>query len=246
METKVCSKCNIEKELSNFRKRKDSKDGFRTECKQCSYLVWKKYRDNNDEKIKDQKRKEYVDNREKILLKVKNYREENIDVIRIKDNDRSKKRYQKDPNRSKIYYEKNKENILTYKKEWSEKNKEKVKVKRNLYHSLRLKNDVIFRLKCVMRSRLLSFLKTRNITKKDKTFDIVGCSPEFLKEHLEKQFISGMTWDNRSEWHIDHIIPLSSAKTEDELYKLCYYENLQPLWAEDNLKKSNKIFLQTI
>ena len=97
-----------------------------------------------------------------------------------------------------------------------------------------------------MRSRLLSFLKTRNITKKDKTFDIVGCSPEFLKEHLEKQFISGMTWDNRSEWHIDHIIPLSSAKTEDELYKLCYYENLQPLWAEDNLKKSNKIFLQTI
>ena len=241
METKVCSKCNLEKELSNFRKRKDSKDGFRTECKQCSYLVWKKYKDNNDEKIKDQKRKEYVDNREKILLKVKNYREENIDVIRIKDNDRSKKRYQKDPNRYKIYYEKNKENILTYKKEWSEKNKEKVKVKRNLYHSLRLKNDVIFRLKCVMRSRLLSFLKTRNITKTNKTFDIVGCSPQFLKEHLETQFTDGMSWDNRSEWHIDHIIPLSSAKTEDELYKLCHYENLQPLWAEDNLKKSNKI-----
>jgi hypothetical protein len=243
METKVCSKCNLKKELSNFRKRKDSKDGFRTECKQCSYLVWEKYRDNNDEKIKDQKRKEYVDNREKILLKVKNYREENIDVIRIKDNDRSKKRYQKDPNRYKIYYEKNKENILTYKKEWSEKNKEKVKVKKNLYHSLRLKNDVIFRLKCVMRSRLLSFLKTRNITKKNKTFDIVGCTPQFLKEHLEIQFTDGMTWDNRSEWHIDHIIPLSSAKTEDELYKLCHYENLQPLWAEDNLKKSNKIIV---
>lgn len=241
METKVCSKCNIEKELSNFRKRKDSKDGFRTECKQCSYLVWKKYRDNNDEKIKDQKRKEYVDNREKILLKVKNYREENIDVIRIKDNDRSKKRYQTDPNKSKIYYEKNKENILTYKKEWSEKNKEKVKVKRSLYHSLRLKNDVIFRLKCVMRSRLLSFLKTRNITKTNKTFDIVGCTPNFLRDYLEKKFTLGMNWDNQGNWHIDHIIPLSSAKTEDELYKLCHYENLQPLWAEDNLKKSNKI-----
>ena len=241
METKVCSKCNLEKELPNFRKRKDSKDGFRTECKECSYIVWKNYRDNNDEKIKDQKRKEYVDNREKILLKVKNYREENIDVIRIKDNDRSKKRYQKDPNRYKIYYENNKETILTYKKEWSEKNKEKVKVKRNLYHSLRLKNDVIFRLKCIMRSRLLSFLKTRNISKTNKTFDIVGCSPEFLKEHLETQFSDGMSWDNRGEWHIDHIIPLSSAKTEDELYKLCHYENLQPLWAEDNLKKSNKI-----
>jgi len=65
----------------------------------------------------------------------------------------------------------------------------------------------------------------------------VSCSPEFLKKHLENQFIDGMSWENRSEWHIDHIIPLSSAKTKDELYKLCHYENLQPLWVEDNLKK---------
>ena len=81
-----------------------------------------------------------------------------------------------------------------------------------------------------------------SITKKNKTFDIVGCSPESLKEHLEKQFTNGMTWDNRSEWHIDHIIPLSSAKTEEELYKLCHYSNLQPLWAGDNLSKGNKVF----
>jgi hypothetical protein len=241
METKFCSKCNIEKELSNFRKRKDSKDGFRTECKQCSYVVWKKYRDNNYEKIKEQKRKEYIDNREKILLRVKKYREENIDVIRSNDNDRAKKRYQKDPNKYKIYYEKNKENILTYKKEWLEKNKEKLKVKRNFYHSLRLKNDIIFRLKCVMRSRLLSFLKTQNITKKNKTFEIIGCTPQELKEHIEKQFTEGMSWDNRNKWHIDHIIPLCSAKTEEEIYKLCHFTNLQPLWVEDNLKKGSKI-----
>ena len=64
---------------------------------------------------------------------------------------------------------------------------------------------------------------------------------QILKEHLELQFVDGMSWDNRSEWHIDHIIPLSSAKTDEEIYKLCHYTNLQPLWAEDNLKKSNKI-----
>ena len=52
METKVCCKCGVEKGLSNFRKRKDSKDGLRSECKECSYLVWKKYRDNNVKKIK--------------------------------------------------------------------------------------------------------------------------------------------------------------------------------------------------
>jgi hypothetical protein len=50
-----------------------------------------------------------------------------------------------------------------------------------------------------------------------------------------------MSWDNYGKWHIDHIIPLSSANNEDEVYKLCHHTNLQPLWAEDNLKKSNKI-----
>ena len=87
------------------------------------------------------------------------------------------------------------------------------------------------------------FLKVKNIRKKNKTFEIVGCTPEFLKEHLEKQFVDGMTWENRGEWHIDHKIPLSSAKTEEELYKLCHYANLQPLWAEENLKKGNKIIV---
>jgi len=92
-----------------------------------------------------------------------------------------------------------------------------------------------------MRSRLSSYLKKNNITKKNKTFDIVGCSPKFLKKHLEKQFKEGMSWDNRDEWHIDHIIPLSSAETEERLYELCHYTNLQPLWAEENMKKGNKI-----
>ena len=84
---------------------------------------------------------------------------------------------------------------------------------------------------------------TLNIVKNNKTFDIVGCTPQYLKEYLENKFTEGMSWVNHSQygWHIDHIIPLSSAKTEDELYKLCHYTNLQPLWAEDNLKKSNKI-----
>jgi hypothetical protein len=92
-----------------------------------------------------------------------------------------------------------------------------------------------------MRCRLHHFLNRSTIKKKSKTFDILGCSPYFLKEHLEKQFMNGMTWDNRNEWHIDHIIPLSYAKTEEEVYGLCHYSNLQPLWAQDNLKKSNKI-----
>jgi hypothetical protein len=94
-----------------------------------------------------------------------------------------------------------------------------------------------------MRARTRGFFGKNTITKTNKTFDIVGCSPEFLKEHLEQQFTEGMSWDNHGlyGWHIDHKIPLSSANTEEEIYNLCHYSNLQPLWAEDNLKKSNKI-----
>ncbi len=69
----------------------------------------------------------------------------------------------------------------------------------------------------------------------------LGCSLEYLKNHLESKFQPGMTWENQGKWHMDHIIPLSSTKIEKDLYKLCHYTNLQPLWAVDNLKKGKKI-----
>ena len=69
----------------------------------------------------------------------------------------------------------------------------------------------------------------------------MGCTPEFLKEHLQSQFKDGMGWDNYGSWHIDHIIPLSVAKDEKEIYRLCHYTNLQPLWAIENLSKGNKV-----
>lgn len=78
---------------------------------------------------------------------------------------------------------------------------------------------------------------------RNKTFDIVGCSPNYLREHIEKQFLEGMNWENYGfyGWHIDHKIPLSSAKNEEEILKLFHYTNLQPLWAEENLRKNKKI-----
>jgi hypothetical protein len=77
----------------------------------------------------------------------------------------------------------------------------------------------------------------------NKTTEFLGCNVLELKNHLEFQFKEGMSWNNHGlfGWHIDHIKPLSSAKTEKELYILCHYTNLQPLWAKDNLSKGNKI-----
>ena len=69
----------------------------------------------------------------------------------------------------------------------------------------------------------------------------MGCSFEFLKIHLESKFQKGMAWINYGKWHVDHIIPLSSATTVESISKLCHFTNLQPLWAFDNLSKNGKI-----
>jgi hypothetical protein len=64
-----------------------------------------------------------------------------------------------------------------------------------------------------------------------------------LKKYLEDKFSEGMTWDNKGfyGWHIDHIIPLSSAKNEEDIIRLSNYTNLQPLWGKDNMKKGNRV-----
>jgi hypothetical protein len=172
------------------------------------------------------KKNKYVDNnKDKVLLSYKKYREEN--KTKILEN--KKKYYYNNLEKTKIYRKKyNKENRDYYNK-W-EKNK--------------AETDILFRLSRNMRSRLRSFLKSEKIVKKTKTMDIVGCESHFLKEYLEQKFQQGMSWDNYGVWHIDHIIPLSSAKSEEEIYKLCHYTNLQPLWGIDNIKKSNKILVQ--
>jgi hypothetical protein len=94
-----------------------------------------------------------------------------------------------------------------------------------------------------MSIRLHHFLKTKNLRKNNTTFSIIGCSPEELKKYIENLFTENMTWDNHGlfGWHIDHKIPLSSATTEEEIYKLCHYTNLQPLWSKDNLSKGKRI-----
>jgi hypothetical protein len=141
----------------------------------------------------------------------------------------------------KEYRERNKGILSEKKQKYYLENKEKIKVYKKEWETQKRKNDIIFKLKQISRHRIYMYLKRKNLTKKNKTFDLVGCTPEFLKEHLQSQFKDGMGWDNYGSWHIDHIIPLSVAKDEKEIYRLCHYTNLQPLWATENLSKGRKI-----
>jgi len=104
-----------------------------------------------------------------------------------------------------------------------------------------MRTDPLYRLKKIVRKRIRNYLKSSGLKKCHKTFDMVGCTVQQLKIHIENQFKDGMTWDRPLEFHIDHITPLAKAKTYDDLISLCHFKNLQPLWAFDNQSKGAKI-----
>lgn len=114
--------------------------------------------------------------------------------------------------------------------------------KLNEYQTKRYKNDENFRIRTLLRSRIRNSLKSQSAKKSKRTSELVGCSIDELWKHLEKQFKDGMTRQNLGKWHIDHIKPCSLFDlTDPEQQKECFnYKNLQPLWAEENLRKGAK------
>lgn len=124
---------------------------------------------------------------------------------------------------------------------YRKKNKDKINEYCRSYSKNRWKNDPLYRLKKNLRTRTSLAFTTKYWTKNSGNIDMLGTDYETAFKHIESQFKEGMTWDNRGEWHIDHIIPLSSAKTKEEMEKLCHYRNIQPLWKEENILKGNKI-----
>ena len=110
--------------------------------------------------------------------------------------------------------------------------------------AIKRKTDPHTKIRDNLSLRMRLALKEQNLTKRNTTSDLVGCSIPFLKEYLEKKFKKGMTWKNQGRfgWHIDHIVPCSKFDLSDpDQQKKCFnYKNLQPLWATENILKSNK------
>jgi hypothetical protein len=222
---KVCFKCKEEKSIELFFKNKNSKDGLHASCKNCQknginydsvkrseYYNNTKYRDR--EKNKERRRNYYINNKEKENLQSREYKESNR-------NDLNKKVM--------IYY-------------YNNKDTDKFKERRRRYKKDRYDNDILFKLYINTGSLIRNSFNNNGYSKKSKTFKILGCSFEEFKLYLESKFENWMTWENRGlyngelnyGWDIDHIIPSSSAKSEDDIIKLNYYTNLQPLCSKIN------------
>lgn len=208
---KKCSTCKIEKEFSEFHKNKCHKYGLDAQCKACK---------------KERSKKYYKATKDKQLEYKKKYRQLNKEKVK----EARKKRYQS-----------NKHKVKVQVKKWREANKYKMNTYQREYDKERKKIDPLYKMKSILRDRTSKAIKYNGYSKKSKTREMLGVDWEVCKAHIERQFKKGMNWDNHGEWHIDHIIPLASANNEKELIKLCHYSNLQPLWAEDNLIKKDKI-----
>jgi hypothetical protein len=249
--SKVCTKCNVEKSFDEFHKDKYGKFGLKSHCKECvkqyrqttkeqTSEYFKQYRQTNKEQIKQY----YQSNKERILEQKKQYRQSNKEQI---------------SERQKQYRQANKERISERKKQWHQSNKEQilervkqhyqkpeVKARVNERHKERYRTDPKFRLNELMSSGIRKSLKKRGSSKGGSSWlDYVDYTLEQLVEHLEKQFTPEMTWENQgSYWHIDHITAKASfnyTSPYDEEFKKCWaLSNLQPLKGGDNMSKGAK------
>ena len=236
---KKCRRCDLFLSFDNFHLCKRSKDGYKNECKICRKL------DNNKNTIRIREKRKYNKN----YLEVnKKYKENNLDFVKELKVEWSKSEIGKES--KKKYYKNNTEIIKIKSSKYREKNIDLIREKeankrktgeykryRNLYtKSHRLIYPHIY----AWRSTLRNTLKRLKSKKSASTIEILGYSPDDLKNHIESLFKDGMTWDNYGEWHIDHIKPVSIFDYNEDISVVNSLLNLQPLWAFENFSKSNK------
>lgn len=270
METKICSLCKKEKNIEEFYYNKVRKK-YISRCKECIKEISKDRYNNCKEKQKEYKKIYYQKNKKIYLKKSKEnyyknkqqknekakeyyyknkkekndyskkYYKENYNIIKEQQHNRYLKNKDYIIKKQHEYYENHKEERKQYYKQYREKEENKVKI--NNYIKNRKQKDKLYEYSNKIRHLIKISISKMGYTKKSKTYQILGCDFNTVYKHLLKTYKDnyGIDYDFNEKVHIDHIIPISTAKTEEEVIKLCYYTNLQLLKADDNLKKSNKL-----
>lgn len=194
METKVCNKCNIKKDVTEFY-------SSRRRCKLCYNKHKKKPTPEQREEYNKRRREQYYENQEE------------------------------EKERSKLWKKNNRDKVIEYNREYKKS-----------YEKNRIENDPLYMVKRSVRNLIKSSIYHKGFTKNSRTFEILGCSHQEFMEHIESQFEDWMNWDNyglyngeeKCGWEYDHIVPISSAECEEDVYKLNHYSNIQPLCSHIN------------
>ncbi len=235
------------------------------ENKEKIKVIAAKYRKENAEKIKVRAAKYHKENKEEITERRKchirnkdrekemqiKYRKENAEKIKVRAAKYYKENKEEITERILIYRKENKNKLYKTMEAWRKKNKEKCKEyqrigrKRNI-KKIREKARIRYeetKLHCNTSRLVYKSLKGEKNNR--MVFSILEYTEIELKQHIQSQFTDGMSWDNYGEWHVDHIVPqciFNFKKSNDIEFKQCWsLKNLQPLWAKENLSKSNRI-----
>ena len=242
MSTKTCTKCGVEKDVSEFCRNNRTKDRLHFWCKLCS-------------------KEHYEAKREEICAKRRGYYEANLGEIRTKKKERyhakreellakGKERYYAKREqllaKCKEHYKANRDELIAKWREYREANREKILAKRRTAEARAKRNkrmieEPLLRVVENLRRRVRSALKSQDVKKTTNTMDLIGCSPEFLTKHLEKQIKPGT---KREDYHVDHIVPCAFFNlTNEEEQKMCFHwTNLQLLLGPANQAKSDDVF----
>lgn len=213
-ENRLCPMCREVKLLSEFGLHKSGPGGLQSYCKPCKAGYVKEYNQKNKDKFDLWAAKTALNARESGKMQA----------------------YQKE------YRAKNKELI--------QKRQDASRAKKPEYYAMKAREvmrrrrveDPLFALQNALRCRLNAVLKQMGYKKRSRTHEILGCDWEFFRCHIERQFLKGMAWEKMgAEIHIDHITPISMAKTEEDVIALNHFTNLRPMWAKDNRAKYSKI-----
>jgi hypothetical protein len=231
MERKICSKCLIERDVCEFHKHKKTIDGYFSQCKVCRKIKSK----NN-----------YFKNKEngKLVITIKTCCsccvEKNISYFHKQCGSKDGYRSMCKECRA-IKFKDNYQNSSEFSREHKKRTK-------NYRLNNREKVNQYFKDRYIdkpheyaWRGMLSSVIRRFGGKKELSTYETLGYSAEQLKKHLENLFTEGMSWENWGEWHIDHKIPISCFNKNEDPKVVNSLDNLQPLWAVENIKKSNKI-----
>lgn len=204
--------------------------------------------------------------REKNRIAVRKYHSSHRELI----NGKARARYRKNPEYTKEWLANHPEEAKKARKKWYDSHADQARAAGRLHYQKNLERNrelsrkakAAWRLhhprECseyrkrwraehferVILGEIVKRMMTDSSCKKNSpSCEYVGCSPEFLRNHIEEQFQLGMTWENYGEWHVDHIVPLSwwdFRMFPDHLFIASHWSNLQPMWAKDNLSKHNR------
>lgn len=244
--SKTCTKCGESKPATSgfFHRNKNTPSGFVQVCKTC---------------VADKGRASYASDPEKFKARSKLYHDKNTDrhkeYCRMYSAKNSEKlsekratRYRDDSDHrdrklslGREYHAANREKLNARSKALYEKDKQARFDSNGRNRKERVKTDHVFALKIRVAASIGNHLRKGGYTKKSRSHEVLGCDWGAFKLHIELQFSRGMTWENRSLWHLDHIVPMATAETEGDVIALNHFTNLRPMWAADNIRKSDTV-----